>query len=62
MRQVVFMASDGLVKAFTVCEATEVEAASPSIFIYISGEVVVAAPIIQCTLEDILEKRTVLSR
>ncbi len=40
-REIVFMASDGLVEGFTVCEPAEVERLSPTVFVKIGSKVVV---------------------
>lgn len=41
MRQIVFVSSNGLVEAFTISEAAEMERATPAIFVKICGEVVI---------------------
>lgn len=43
MRQIVFVSSDGLVKAFTVSESAEMERSSPAIFVEVSGEVIIVS-------------------
>lgn len=43
MRQIVFVSSDGLVKAFTISESAEMEGASPAIFIEVGGEVIIVS-------------------
>lgn len=62
MCQIMFMASDCLVKTFTVCEATKMEAASPSIFVDVSCEVVVTALFNKSGRAEGVEQHTVLSR
>ena len=45
MREIMFMTRNGLVESFAICETAEVERASPSVFIYIRCEVVVAVSV-----------------
>lgn len=62
MRQIMFMTSNCLVKAFTVCKATEMKAASPSIFVDVGCKVVIAVPINEATRAEDVEQHTALSK
>ena len=43
MRQIVFVSSNGLVKAFTISESAEMERTPPAIFVEVGGEVVIVS-------------------
>jgi hypothetical protein len=43
--QVMFVAGNGLVEGFAVCEAAEVEGLSPAIFVEVGAQVIVASEV-----------------